>query len=68
MNLLDRITTHPERMAGKPTIRGYRLTAEHMNAAINAGLTFEELKEDFPFLEPEDLDAVRKWAKQKQGR
>jgi uncharacterized protein (DUF433 family) len=55
--LLDRITVNPSIMVGKPTIRGTRLTIEHLLKAMAGGLTFEELQEDYPFLEIEDLHA-----------
>jgi uncharacterized protein (DUF433 family) len=55
--LLARITTNPNIMLGKPTIRGTRLTVEHILKAIGRGLTLEQLKDDFPFLEPEDIQA-----------
>lgn len=61
--LLSRITTNPDIMTGKPTIRGTRLTVEHLAAAMDF-LTFEELRADYPFLEREDLEAVREWVKQ----
>ena len=53
--LLARITTNPNIMLGKPTIRGTRLTVEHILKATGRGLNYEQLKDDFPFLEPEDI-------------
>lgn len=55
--LLSRITVNPQIMVGKPTIRDTRLTVEHMLKALSGHLSFEELKEDYPFLEPEDVSA-----------
>jgi uncharacterized protein (DUF433 family) len=54
-DLLKRVTTHPQTMSGKPTIRGTRLTVEHLLKALAGGVTFEALKEDYPFLEQEDV-------------
>ena len=48
--LLERITLNPKVMTGKPTIRHTRLSVEHILKAYAAGLTFEQLKDDFPFL------------------
>ena len=63
-DLLDRITINPQVMLGKPTFRGTRLTVEHLLKALVAGLTFEQLHDDFPFLEPADLRACLLYAAQ----
>jgi uncharacterized protein (DUF433 family) len=60
--LLERITINPNVMTGKPTIRNTRLTVEHILKAYAAGLTFDILKEDFPFLEKEDIQACLLYA------
>lgn len=62
--ILARITTNPQVMLGKPTIRGTRLTVEHILKALGGGLTYEQLHEDFPFLEPEDIQACLLYASQ----
>jgi len=60
--LLSRITINANVMVGKPTIRGARLTVEHLLKSLSAGLTLEELKEDYPFLESEDIQAALLYA------
>lgn len=64
--LLERITVNPKVMTGKPTIRNTRLTVEQLLKASAAGLSFEVLQEDFPFLEYADIQAcllyVQKWS------
>lgn len=62
VNLLARITVHPAVMVGKPTIRNTRLTVEHLLRAMSSGLTFAQLHEDYPFLEPDDLRACLLYA------
>lgn len=57
-NLLNRITVNPEVMVGKPTIRGLRITVEQILKALAAGVTTEELLEDYPELEREDIQAA----------
>ena len=57
-NLLDRITVNPEVMVGKPTVRGLRITVEQILNALANGVTTQELLEDYPELEPEDIQAV----------
>ncbi len=60
--LLERITFNPQLMTGKPTIRNTRLTVEHILKAYAAGLTFEQLKDDYPFLEYQDIQACLLYA------
>lgn len=56
--LLERITINPEVMVGKPTIRGLRITVEHILKALAGGLKIEELLEEYPELEKEDIQAA----------
>ena len=60
--LLERITLNPKVMTGKPTIRHTRLSVEHILKAYAAGITFEQLKDDFPFLEQADVQACLLYA------
>lgn len=60
--LLERITVNPNIMVGKPTIRNTRLSVEHILKAYAGGLTFEQLKEDYPFLEFPDIQACLLYA------
>lgn len=62
--LLNRITINAAILLGKPTIRGTRLTVEHVLKALSGGLTFEQLQEDYPFLEQEDVQACFLYASQ----
>ncbi|WP_084604685.1 DUF433 domain-containing protein [Desulfonatronum thioautotrophicum] len=47
-NFLSRITVNPEVMAGKPTIRGLRITVEQILSALSGGITEEELLVEYP--------------------
>lgn len=60
--LLKRITVEPGVMTGKPTIRGLRITVEQILKALANGITKDELLEDYPELEPEDIPAVLLYA------
>ena len=60
--LLERITLNPNIMTGKPTVSLTRLTVEHLLKAAANGLTFEQLKEDYPFLEYADIQACMLYA------
>ena len=63
MNLLDRITMNPEIVHGKPSIRGMRWTVEMIIDLLGSGMTNEEILEDHPELEKEDIIACLKFAK-----
>ena len=55
--LLKRITMNPKVCFGKPTIRNMRYPVEIMLDLLVAGMTTEEILEDYPDLEKEDLQA-----------
>ena len=55
--LLARITTNPEIFGGKPIIRGKRIAVEHVLADLAAGQRPETILTNFPFLEPDDVQA-----------
>jgi len=61
-NLLSRITINPKVMVGKPTIRGMRITVEQILRALAGGVTVNELLQDYPELEQEDMQAVFAYA------
>lgn len=55
--LLKRITLNPNVSFGKPTIRNKRYPVEMILDLMSAGMSFEEILEDYPDLEKEDLQA-----------
>jgi uncharacterized protein (DUF433 family) len=61
-NLLDRITIDPDVMAGKPTIRGMRITVEQILIFMAGGGTIQELLDDYPELEKKDVQAALLYA------
>ena len=61
-NLSDRIVVDSEIMVGKPIIRGLRITVEQILEALANGIKEEELLEDYPELESEDIQAVLLYA------
>ncbi len=60
--LLERITVDQNIMVGKPVIRGLRITVEQILKALAGGVTQEDLLDDYPELEQEDLQAVLLYA------
>ena len=55
--LLERITTNPKVMIGKPVIRGTRLTVEYILNRAGHGATLDDLIEEYPHLTREDIQA-----------
>ena len=63
MNLLERITISPEILHGKPVIRGMRWSVEMVIDLLGSGISNEEIIEDHPELEKEDILSCLKFAK-----
>jgi uncharacterized protein (DUF433 family) len=60
MTEFPRITRNPKVMGGKPCIRGMRITVGMIVGQLGEGATIDELMDDFPLLEREDiLEAMR---------
>jgi uncharacterized protein (DUF433 family) len=65
----QRLTQNPTVMGGKACIRGMRVTVGMIVAQIGAGRTVDELLQDYPYLEREDiLEALRYAAWRAQER
>jgi len=62
MQLLDRITLEAGKCGGRPCIRGQRMRVSDVLELLGAGASSEEILEDYPFLEPEDILAVFQYA------
>jgi uncharacterized protein (DUF433 family) len=60
--LSDRITTNPEQCGGKPCIRGMRIRVVDVLDLFAAGLSAEQILEEMPDLEKDDLTAALKYA------
>jgi uncharacterized protein (DUF433 family) len=60
--LLSRITIDPDICHGKPAIRHLRYPVECMLEYLAAGDSFEDLLEEFPDLERDDLRACLDFA------
>ena len=52
---LERITSNPERMNGQPCIRNLRLTVRRVMELLTIYPNREELYQEFPELEEEDI-------------
>ena len=62
MNYKDRITIEPDKRGGKPCIRGMRITVYDVLSYLAAGMTEQEILDDFPYLEKEDILACLSYA------
>lgn len=60
--LLSRITVNPTQCGGRPCIRGMRLRVSDVLDLLGAGATMEEILQDYPFLEREDISAALLYA------
>ncbi len=53
--LLKRITINPDILFGKPSIRNMRYSVAMLLDLLAAGMTSDEILEDYPDLEKEDI-------------
>jgi uncharacterized protein (DUF433 family) len=62
VNYRDIITIEPGKRSGKPCIRGMRITVYDVLEYLAAGMTHQEILEDFPYLTEEDILACLSYA------
>jgi len=60
--LLERITARPDVFGGKPIVRDMRISVELVLSLLSQGTTQEEVLDDYPELEPEDIRACIAYA------
>ncbi|MGI8876366.1 MAG: DUF433 domain-containing protein [Egibacteraceae bacterium] len=58
----ERITVDPARMRGLPCIRDTRVTVSAVLGQLAAGRSVEQVLEDYPYLEREDVLAALEYA------
>jgi uncharacterized protein (DUF433 family) len=63
--LLNRITTNPEVLVGKPVIRGMRISVEHILKMLARGISHEDIFAEYDFLEEDDIKACLLYAASK---
>lgn len=66
MLMLERITLEPGKRSGKPCVRGMRITVSDVLSYLASGMSFEDILEDFPYLEREDILACLSYAANKE--
>jgi len=62
------ITIEPGKRSGKPCIRGMRMTVYDVLSYLAAGMTHQQLLEDFPYLTEEDILACLSFAAERERR
>ena len=62
MGAIDRITIDSSVCGGRPCIRGLRIRVKDVLDLLAAGATREEILDDYPYLEDEDITAVLEFA------
>ncbi len=65
MELLSRITSKPGLCGGKPTIRSMRIRVIDVLDLLFNGLSFDQVLEELPDLEKEDIQACLVYASKK---
>lgn len=55
--LLNRITQTPDQCGGRPCIRGMRIRVSDILEMLADNVSASEILQDFPDLEPEDIQA-----------
>lgn len=58
----DRITFDPKVMGGRACIRGMRITVSLVVNLVANGISFEDIIDAYPYLEPDDICQALKYA------
>ena len=61
-SLLDRITIEPGKCGGRSCVRGLRIRVTDILSLLGAGATHQEILEDYPPLEENDILAAFEYA------
>jgi uncharacterized protein (DUF433 family) len=59
---MDRITVNPKQMGGVPCIRGLHIPVATVVNMVAGGMTAEQIVEELPALEPDDVAASLRFA------
>lgn len=60
--LLTRISVDPQICGGRPCIRGHRIRVSDILSLLASGASADEILEDYPYLEREDILAALEFA------
>lgn len=59
---LNRIMIDPAQCGGRPCLRGMRIRVSDVLQLLSSGAGFEEILDDYPYLEREDILAAIEYA------
>lgn len=62
MDWKERVTVDPDQCGGRPCIRGMRIRVIDVLDLLAAGLSQEQILEEMPDLEEEDIEASLRYA------
>ena len=62
---MNRITFNPDQCGGRPCIRGMRIRVTDVLDLLASGLSFEDILDEMPDLEVEDIVACLQFATRK---
>ena len=65
---MNRITLEPGKRGGRPCIRGLRISVYDVLSMLSSGMENEEILQDFPELEAEDILAVLAFAADREHK
>lgn len=68
MDYRERITIEPDKLGGKPCIRGLRITVYDVLDYLASGMSHDEILRDFPDLVAEDIRACLAFAAERERR
>jgi len=68
MSYKDRITIEPGKRGGKPCIRGLRITVYEVLDYLASGMSEDQILQDFPDLEREDIRACLEFAADRERK
>jgi uncharacterized protein (DUF433 family) len=68
MDYRERIIIEPDKLGGKPCIRGLRITVYDVLDYLASGMSQDEILRDFPDLTPEDIRACLAFAAERERR
>ena len=62
VELMDRITVHPDQCGGRPCVRGMRIRVSDVLDLLAAGLSADDVVVELPDLERDDIAACLRFA------
>ena len=65
---MNRITLEPGKRGGRPCVRGLRISVYDVLSMLSSGMTHEEILQDFPELETDDILAVLAFAADREHK